>query len=437
MSDATVAIRSKSNSLASSFSIWWTKVRTSLPWMVLIALGLRLGTVVFMHTYKFRTNDLNFSFGWEMGRIGAAIATGRGFADPFEGHTGLSAWEPPLYPYLIAGVFKIFGVYSLASAFVMLALSSIFSALTCIPVFLIAKRCFGEKVAVAAAWTWALLPYVMFWSTKVVWETSLSALFMAILFLLTLTMEEKDGLKPWALYGLLWGAAALNSTSLLSFLPASGLWIWYRRSKRGKRSFAGIVLAAVLFLACNAPWVIRNHNVFGKFIFSRDNFGAELSYGNVDWAEGTCLCFLHPTQNVYAMHQYLQLGELGYVNLRKERSMAFIKARPGRFLWVSVKRFIFFWDGAPKLTKIWWLAETKNSLFLASSVLMLWGLGRALRKRIPNAWLFFWLTLLYPAIYYFVYALPRYRHPMEPILLILGIYLISEAEINGRPIGSV
>jgi len=96
--------------------------------MVLIALGLRLGTVVFMHTFKFRTNDLNFSFGWEMGRIGAAIATGRGFADPFEGHTGLSAWEPPLYPYLIAGVFKIFGVCSLAAAFVMLALSSIFSA---------------------------------------------------------------------------------------------------------------------------------------------------------------------------------------------------------------------------------------------------------------------------------------------------------------------
>jgi hypothetical protein len=33
--------------------------------------------------------------------------------------------------------------------------------------------------------------------------------------------------------------------------------------------------------------------------------------------------------------------------------------------------------------------------------------------------------------------LPRYRHPIEPILLILGIYLISEAEIKGKPIGSV
>src|SRR3954471_19005521 len=134
MPEATSLTSRPSRSRAFDFAAWWMKARTSLPWLVLIALGLRLGTVIFLHTYKFRTNDLNFSFGWEMGRIGAAIATGRGFADPFEGHTGLTAWEPPLYPYLIAGVFKIFGVYSLASAFVMLALSSVFSALTCIPI---------------------------------------------------------------------------------------------------------------------------------------------------------------------------------------------------------------------------------------------------------------------------------------------------------------
>src|SRR5512143_2021093 len=128
MSDVTFAAMQQSNSMASRFAEWWRKARASLRWFVLIAFTFRVGTVVLLHTYKFRTNDLNFSFGWEMGRIGAAIATGRGFGDPFEGHTGLTAWEPPLYPYLIAGVFKIFGVYSLASAFVMLALSSLFSA---------------------------------------------------------------------------------------------------------------------------------------------------------------------------------------------------------------------------------------------------------------------------------------------------------------------
>src|SRR5437868_275577 len=225
---------------ATRFARFWADIRTSLFWMVVIAFTLRVGAIVVMHSYRFRAAEANFGFGWEMGRVARAIAAGEGFSNPFHAVTGPTAWEPPLYPCLIAGVFKVFGIYSKASAFVLLALNSLFSSLTCIPIFLIAKRCFGEKVAVGSAWTWALLPYVMYWSTKVVWETSLSALFMAILFLLTLTMEEKDGWKPWAFYGFLWGAAALNSTSLLSFLPASGLWIWYRRSKRGKRSFGGI-----------------------------------------------------------------------------------------------------------------------------------------------------------------------------------------------------
>jgi hypothetical protein len=44
-----------------------------------------------------------------MGCLGKSVAEGRGFTDPFCVGTGPSAWEPPLYPYLIGGVFKIFG----------------------------------------------------------------------------------------------------------------------------------------------------------------------------------------------------------------------------------------------------------------------------------------------------------------------------------------
>ena len=81
------------------------------------------------------------------------------------------------------------------------------------------------------------------------------------------------------------------------------------------------------------------------------------------------------------------------------------------------------------------LAPVKNSVFLASSVLAFWGVGRALRKRKRGAWLFFWLILLYPAVYYAVFPHPRYRHPIEPELGILMVYVISEAEKkNRRPI---
>jgi 4-amino-4-deoxy-L-arabinose transferase-like glycosyltransferase len=414
----------------------WLQIRTSQFWMIAIALFLRVGWIIVGHTYKFKTADNNFSFGWEMGRIGAAIASGHGFSNPFGGSTGPTAWESPLYAYLIAGVFHFFGIYSRASAFVLLTINSVFSALTCIPIFLIGRRIFSEKVAVGAAWTWALLPYVMYWCTRWVWETSLSALLMAVIFWLALTMEERDGLVPWIEFGLLWGIAALNSTVLISFLPASGLWAWYQRARRHKRSLAGVLLASVVFVACVMPWTARNYRTFGKFIFVRDNFGAELRLGNGPGADGTWMQYLHPTQDLYAMRQYESMGELPYIAMRKRQALDYIEADYPRFAALCLKRFIYFWAGPPKLAKIWWLAEVKNSLFLASSVLMFWGLGRALRRHRPGAWLLFWLILLYPAIYYVVFPGQRYRHPIEPEMTILGIYLLTEAEKKDRSLGT-
>lgn len=405
----------------------WGDLRTSQFWMVAIALFLRVAWIIVGHTYKFKSAENNFNFGWEMGRIGEAIAAGRGFSDPFGAPTGPTAWEPPFYPYLIAGAFRIFGMYSQASAFALLTINSLFSALTCIPIFLIARTIFSEKVAIGSAWTWALLPYVISWCVRLVWETSLSAFLLAVILWLTLTLEERDGLKPWLWFGLLWAIAALNSTVLLSFLPASGLWAWYRRAKRHKPSLAGVALAAVIFVACITPWLVRNHHTFGKFIFIRDNFGAELRLGNGNGADGTWMQYLHPTQDLYALHQYTAVGELAYIDMRKRQALKYIQANYPRFVLLCLKRFVYFWNGPPRLAKIWWLAEVKDSLFLACSVLMFWGLGRALRQRKPGAWLLFWLILSYPAIFYVVFALPRYRRPIEPEIAILGVYLLTEA----------
>src|SRR5438309_6823149 len=120
---------------ATRFARLWASIRSSTFWMVAIGFAIRLLAILVLHTYKFRTADQNFGFGWEMGRIGEAMASGQGFSNPFHGITGPTAWEPPLYPFLIAGVFKIFGIYSHASSFVLLAINSFFSALTCVPTF--------------------------------------------------------------------------------------------------------------------------------------------------------------------------------------------------------------------------------------------------------------------------------------------------------------
>jgi Dolichyl-phosphate-mannose-protein mannosyltransferase len=414
----------------------WTRIRTSLFWIVTIAFILRVGWIILGHTYRFKTADENFGFGWEMGRIAESIASGHGFGNPFGPPTGPTAWEPPLYPYLAASVFSIFGIYSQASAFVLLTFNSICSALTCIPIFRIGRRMFSEKVAVGSAWAWALLPNVMFWCTRSIWETSLSALLLAVIIVKALTLEDRDGLRPWLEFGLLWGVAALNSPSLLSFLPAAGLWAWYRRARAGKKSIAGIVAASVLFFACIAPWLVRDYRTFGRFIFIRDNFGAELRLGNGNGADGTLMLYLDPPHDPYAIRQFEFMGEVAYIAMRKQQAVDYINADYGRFAGLCFRRFVYFWASPPKPTEPPWLEPLKQSMFLGSSILALWGLGLALWQGRHGARLLFWLVLLYPAIYYLVYAIPRYRHPIEPELAILCVFVLTETvrrKVPGTP----
>src|SRR3954471_4647144 len=121
--------------------------RRKLFWILLIGVLLRGGFILVAHTYKSNRLEGTFAYGWEMGRIAQSLAEGHGFANPFQRPTGPTAWEPPVYPFLMAGVFKAVGVYTKLSAFLLLTINSFFSALTCVPIFYLARRSFGSKIA--------------------------------------------------------------------------------------------------------------------------------------------------------------------------------------------------------------------------------------------------------------------------------------------------
>jgi hypothetical protein len=401
---------------------------TSLAAMVLVAFVLQVAAMAVFHTYKFRLADNHFGFGWEMGRIGKAIAEGKGFSNPYGPQTGPTAWEPPVYPYLIGGVFKLFGIYSNPSAIVLLTINSLFSALTCIPIFLIARQTMGEKVAVWSGWTWALFPYVMYWSVHWIWDTTLSPLLLSLVFFTALRLGESGaGWRWWVAFGMLWGATALVNPSCLSFLPVCLLWIW-RRLSLHRSSLLGLASALIVMAICVAPWLVRNYATFGRFAFIRDDFALQLRLGNGPDADGSSRVYLQPNLNVYELERFRRLGELQYAEACKRDAVNFIREHPGHFLVLSAKRFVYYWAGVPKPDEGPALTALRSSLFLASSVLAIWGLGRALRKGKSGAWLFALLLLSYPAVYYFVYPHARYRHVIEPELLILAVFLVSEAE---------
>src|SRR6202795_4408848 len=165
----------------------WTH---SIFFIILIAFLLRLAVITIGHTYRITPRRDHFQFGWEMGRIARSIALGQGFSSPTDLLTGPSAWAPPVYPYILAGIFKLFGIYSNLSAWVILTFNSIFSALTCLTLYRIGEKIYGVTVARATAWTWALFPYAIYWPVRVVWEMSLSAFLLSLACLRTLRMAD-------------------------------------------------------------------------------------------------------------------------------------------------------------------------------------------------------------------------------------------------------
>jgi hypothetical protein len=68
----------------------------------------------------------------------------------------------------------------------------------------------------------------------------------------------------------------------------------------------------------------------------------------------------------------------------------------------------------------------KTFLFLCATVSALWGLGVALRQRLPGATLYLLLFSSYPTVYYITFILTRYRSPIEPEMLMLIVFLISQ-----------
>ena len=422
---------SSSNSFQTARTVFW------------VAFILRLLYMTLAHTYHLRTGQDHFAFGYEMGRVAQALVTGHGYADPFIGHTGPTTWVPPLYPLLLAGVFKIFGVYTLRSAWVILAINSFFSALTTLTTYEIAARCFNRRVAVWAAWIWALYPAAMQYAVRWVWDMTVSTWLLSLILVLALRMrrigeiasdsdprsnENGRTLQRWLIFGVLWGLLALSNPSLLLFLPACGLWLLHgTRHLRRQVGFAS--MSALVFIICISPWMIRNALVFHRFIPMRANFGAELYLGNGPGAMGFLMEYNHPYEAPDQLRLYKEMGEVAYAQMRGGLAKKYIASHPGRFLRNSLKRLYFFWISVPHPTdKAWYVEAVRVANFAFASIAGLFGLALALKRRKPAAWLFAWAFLLIPLIYYFVTVHARFRNPLEPLIAILTVYLFQSAE---------
>ena len=421
-----------------------------LPWRIFwVGLAVRVLYMTLAHTYRIRPGEDHFQFGWEAGRIARALVTGHGYADLFANaafpHTGPTAWLPPLYPLLLAAIFKVCGVYSPLSAWVLLSFNSVCSAATALAVWEIAARCVNRRVALWSAWLWALYPAAMQYAVRWPWEMSLTTALFSFALVVSLRMAASSQLSVlscqkeqrqlrtengeltslWLLFGLLWGLIALSNSTLLVFLPVHGVWTLWGTWKR-RHSVLGAVLAALVFVACVAPWTLRNYVAFHAFIPMRSNFGAELYMGNGPGSNGLLMEYDHPFQSPEQLRLYAAMGEVRYVAMRGAAAKVSIAADPAHFVADTLRRIDFFWVSVPHPDP-WYMEAVRTVDFAFTSFAGLLGLGLALRNRVPAAGLFAWAFVLLPVPYYMVTVHARFRHPLEPLICIFSVYLFQSA----------
>jgi 4-amino-4-deoxy-L-arabinose transferase-like glycosyltransferase len=388
-----------------------------------VGLALRVAYLTISRAYLFPPD--HFGFGWEAGRIASALAGGRGFSDPFVGQTGPTAWLAPAYPLILAGIFKVFGTYSALAGWVTLTFNSVCSVFTALILYALGTELFGERVGRRAGWAWALFPYAIYWPTRIVWDTSLTACLLALAFWLTLRLSRSPRADRWAFFALTWGLLALTNPVALAFALPSWGWVFVDQRRRGTLSLVRFVGALLLAVLCVAPWMLRNYRTFGEPLFIRDNFGAELRLGNGPWGLGEWMVWLHPIQDGHELARYRALGETAYVASRQREAVGFIRESFPLFLANMARRGYWFWAGTTKGEADDPLAWLRNFAFLEASLLAWAGLDLMRRERRREWVLFLLLFLLFPVVYYVTFVVTRYRHPVEPEMLLLIVYVLS------------
>ncbi|HTA24632.1 MAG TPA: hypothetical protein VK763_13955 [Terriglobales bacterium] len=351
----------------------------------------------------------------EPSRIAWALVSGYGYSSPWP-NTPLAATaqQPPIYPFLVAGIFKLAGAYSYRSLWIAVGLNAVLSSLTAVMILRLGKRDFGSLVGVLAAWVWACWMYEAAVAVRL-WESSLSTLLL-LLALLMLPKLKVPSAALWLLFGFLAAVTALTNTTLLSVFLFFWIWLWISCRQRG-RSCGRLLLASVgVFVLVLLPWTIRNYEVFHRLMPVRDNFGLELWIGN---HEGEARLNGDDFQRMVA--EYSRLGELRFMDTKGQVATEFIRQHPGSFLRLSAQRFYRFWT-APD-----------GSVWILLSVLAWCGMFTALRRKGLIAAPYAIVMAIFPFVYYLTHNGGWYRHPVEPVILLLAVYAsVTAVQVLGR-----
>jgi hypothetical protein len=219
-------------------------------------------------------------------------------------------------------------------------------------------------------------------------------------------------------------------------------------------------LAVGLAILCCLPWTIRNYVAFHRLVPVRSNLPFELWLGNNDIFDEDARGGRQVITRTEEARRYAQLGETGYMAEKWELATSFMRTHPEFELRLAGRKFVDFWMGteAPvknfRETDSWLIRGVLLSSFLTAvgallGVVVL-GMGRKKitpratrgerRRRVRRAgaepekrkegpeqtenlpaFPLAVFPVVFPWLYYLTHADLRYRHPIDPVIVLLTV----------------
>lgn len=346
----------------------------------------------------------------EPSHIAAALVSGLGFSSPYGGApVAPTAQQPPVYPLILAGIFKVFGSYTAASAWTAVLINVLAGAVTAVLLYYVGRLHFGETVGILAAWLW-VVPW-MYQTTA--FAVSLTNAYLAALGLTAVFLVPKmlDGSWGWFALGIYSGFLVLLQPSLLPVVLVYGGWLAWSRARSPRMASPRARIAMAGLLLALAPWTIRNYVTFGRFIPLRDNFGLELWLGNRPGMHGTV-----DFSGDFPGHdasRYARLGELRFMDEKFDAAKEFIVSRPASFAGRALRRMVEFWYVPYAFP------------WIVVAIFGWLGAAWAIRKE-GSGWVWLIMLAVYPLVYYVTHNFSTYRHPIEPLIILLAGYAMVE-----------
>ncbi len=376
----------------------------------------------------------NAHLGAEYYNIASAMVDGRGFADPFVIETGPTAWMPPLLVWLQAALISVLG----GDRFLVMLAVVLLKTIVLASCAVLIVRQGNRSLTGWAAFGVICLYFVSehhdcFAFTHDSWLI-LGSVTGTLCGLVWVDGNLRRG--TWTLgktiaWGCFGGIVALSS-------PVAGFaWAVGTTCCMSVRAPKAWIAAGIISMAVITPWGIRNKVVLGKFVPIKSNVFFEFDQsmavdndGLLDWSTFAT----HPYHENAERKKYAQMGEIAYLETKKERFFDQVAANPRKYAnRVSLRLFATtvlpigfsgYKQGSCSLPLRWLIYPLP-----LIAIIVLVGFCRPLTP-IQK-----WAIVLYAA-YLFPYVLcsyyPRYGFPLIAIKMLLCFWVIEAIVLRSR-----